>query len=296
MRQTAVTNDEPLSGVSVLLVTHNAAAFITTALDSILAQTYANFRVIISDDASSDGTIEICERYVSDPRITLYAQTRRLGWVGNVNRALEYAKGKYLMIASHDDELDPEYLASLVDALEAHPNAVVAFSDMVEHTLEGECRLHVYDRCEGLTSSRDRALKIIRGCGPWWTCYRGVVRTAVCREIGGLRTHWGGEFSADMPWVLRLAIAGQLVRVPRVLYQKHRKTTSLAKSWTYTRKDWIAVLCSCLQAVVESRLPTTQALPVYRAICRRIALLVMGVARKQLLQYHSHVKSLLFKV
>ena len=161
--------------------------------------------------------------------------------------------------------------------------------------LKDECRVHVYDECDGLNSPTQRASQIISIRGCWWVVYRGVVRTEVYRKIGGLREHWGGEFGADWPWILRLAIAGEFEHVPRVLYKKHRKATSLAKTWAYTEKDYIAVLCSCLQAVADSGLPLAQALPVYWSICQLMTRLIKRVVVRTLLVYGSHIKKLLFK-
>lgn len=174
------------------------------------------------------------------------------------------------MIAPHDDEIKSDYLGLLVDALENSPSASVAFSDMMRHALNGEYRLRIYDRCDGLISPVERALQVVRGRGPWSICYRGVIRMAVYREIGGLRTHLGGEYKADKPWILRLAMAGELIRIPRVLCIKHEKPTSTGKTWTDKKRYKIAVLLSCFRAVAESRLSTVQALPVYRALCREI--------------------------
>lgn len=264
------------------MATFNASAFVAAALDSVLAQTYADFRVIISDDASSDGTLEICQGYAArDPRVSVYPQTRRLGWVGNVNRALRYARGSALMIMPHDDRLDPDYLAALVAALEDNPAAALAFTDLVVVTPGGERRLHVFDKCEGSSSPAERAVRIAQSEAPWWVCYRGVVRMAAFREAGGPATHWRGEFSADKPWLLRLAIAGELVRVPRVLYEKHDRETSVSRSWSFSRLDWLAVYLSCMRAVAQSRLSTAQALPVYKSILRQMNKTLTRRARRR---------------
>lgn len=264
-------NEAGFSGVSVCVAACDSSAFIGRTLESILAQSYTNLRVIISDDASRDSTAEICERYANaDPRVSVHRQTRRLGWVGNVNRALGYAEGEYLMIMSHDDEIAPDYVESLVAALERNPDAAAAFSDMVAVGTDRQPALRVFDGCDGLASPAQRAVQVVSRRGPWWVCYRSVVRMNAFRETGGLTRNLRGEFAADMPWVLRLAIAGELVRVPRVLYTKHRRPTSVSRSWSYGVLDWLAVLLSCWKAVAESRLSTAAAVPVYLAISRQM--------------------------
>lgn len=278
------------------MATCESSAFIARTLDAVLAQSYANLRVIISDDASSDATVEICDRYaVADPRVELHRHARRLGWVGNVNRVLGHAKGRYLMIMPHDDEIAPDYLAALVRALESRPDAAAAFTDMVAVGMDDEPRLWVFDSCDGVARPADRASRVVARRGPWWLCYRSLVRMSAFREIGGLTTNLRGEFSADMPWVLRLAIAGELVRVPRVLYTKHRRPTSVSRSWSYGVLDRLAVLLSCCKAVAGSRLSTVSALPVYREMCRQMYDAVTLPARRRMRKARSRFKMRIWK-
>lgn len=296
MQPSPVREGGDFAGVSVCVATFNSSAFIARTLDAVLAQSYANFRVVISDDASSDATAEICERYAAaDPRVEVHRHARRLGWVGNVNRVLGHAKGKYLMIMPHDDEIARDYLAALIAAMESNPDAAAAFTDMVAVGMDAEPRLWVFDSCDGVTRPADRAERIVARRGPWWVCYRSVVRMTAFREIGGLTTNWRGEFSADMPWVLRLAIAGELVRVPRVLYTKHRRPTSVSRLWSYGVLDRLAVLLSCWKAVAGSRLSTVSALPVYREICRQMYDAVMRPARKRMRKARSRFKTRVWK-
>ncbi len=138
-RRSDVVVGSPL--VVACVATWNGEPFIKDALASLAAQTHPNLRVLVSDDASTDGTAAICEGFArSDPRFSFARQPERLGWIGNVNALLRAARGDYLFLVSHDDVVEPTYVARLVDALENRPAAVLAYSDMAFVDLNGTPR------------------------------------------------------------------------------------------------------------------------------------------------------------
>jgi hypothetical protein len=78
--------------VSIGLPVHNGARYLRAAIDSVLAQTFSDFELIIADDASSDGTVEIARAYAAaDPRVRFCPNERRLGLAENHNRVVELA-------------------------------------------------------------------------------------------------------------------------------------------------------------------------------------------------------------
>ena len=129
-------SEEPL--VTFCVATYNAELFIQRTLQSICSQTYSNIKCIISDDHSSDRTVEECNRLsLADSRILVQSNESRLGWMGNLNRILKQDLGDYFMIVSHDDELLPGCVEQLLSELQAYPNASVAYSDLLESSSEG---------------------------------------------------------------------------------------------------------------------------------------------------------------
>ena len=115
--------------VSFGLPIYNGEEFIATALDSILSQTFANFELIISDNASTDNTQEICQEYAAkDGRIRYYRNQENIGAAPNYNRVFELAKGKYFKWVAHDDLLDPNFLEKCVTVLESCPEVVLCYS------------------------------------------------------------------------------------------------------------------------------------------------------------------------
>jgi glycosyltransferase involved in cell wall biosynthesis len=88
--------------VSVLMPTYNGGDYVISAVNSILNQTFADFELIIIDDASSDGTIEVLKEIV-DPRIQLIFKPINSGLIDTLNLGLKVAKGKYILRMDQDD-------------------------------------------------------------------------------------------------------------------------------------------------------------------------------------------------
>jgi glycosyltransferase involved in cell wall biosynthesis len=103
--------------ISVCVPTYNGAKFLRECLDSILAQTFSQFELLIVDDCSSDTTIEIAHEYASrDPRIVVSSNPQNLGLVGNWNRCIELSKGEWIKFVFQDDLIAPDCLTKLFAA------------------------------------------------------------------------------------------------------------------------------------------------------------------------------------
>jgi glycosyltransferase involved in cell wall biosynthesis len=106
---------------------YNAARFLAKALDSILGQTFSDFELILSDNASTDTTEEICRWYAGrDSRIRYLRNEKNMGAGWNFRRVYSLAKGKYYKQAAHDDFLEPTFLEECIAALEADQDLVLA--------------------------------------------------------------------------------------------------------------------------------------------------------------------------
>ena len=105
--------------VSVLIPTYNYARFLPEAIESVLQQDFTDFELIISDDASSDNTVEVCQKYAErDPRIRFVRQEKNLGLAGNFNWCLQTARGEFIKFLMADDRLERPYaLTKLVEAI-----------------------------------------------------------------------------------------------------------------------------------------------------------------------------------
>jgi glycosyltransferase involved in cell wall biosynthesis len=129
--------------VSVLIPVYNGERYLAECLDSVLAQDFNGLEVLLSDDGSTDGSVEIIKRYaVRDARIRWWQNPRNVGLTANSNVCLRAARGDFLKFVHQDDLLlSPAAVRQLASALERHPGASLA-----------ACRQH-------LTGTRKRAAR-----------------------------------------------------------------------------------------------------------------------------------------
>ncbi len=143
--------------VSVVVPAYNSVDFIEQAIDSILAQTYDDYELIVSDHSSSDGTTKILEAYAERGVLTLHHLPRGGGAPANWRAVTAHASGEYFKLVCGDDLLAPSALAAQVEALDAHPSAVMAASQ------------------RDLIDARGRQLVAARGLGGLQGCVPGAV-------------------------------------------------------------------------------------------------------------------------
>ncbi|MEY2535325.1 MAG: hypothetical protein QOF29_3235 [bacterium] len=116
--------------VSVLVPAYEHAPFIRETLDSVLAQDYGDFHVVVGDDGSQDGTADVVTEHVGgDPRVRLLRSERNLGLAANFNRLLGAVEGEYYAWLGGDDVMLPGKLSQQVALLEARPDAVGCVHD-----------------------------------------------------------------------------------------------------------------------------------------------------------------------
>ncbi len=114
--------------VCICIPTYNASATIRETLESILRQTYANLVIHVSDNASTDDTLQVVES-MSDGRVRLHRQEKNIGAEGNFNSCIQLAEGKYTAIYHADDVYEPDMVAKQVAFLEANPEAGAVFTE-----------------------------------------------------------------------------------------------------------------------------------------------------------------------
>jgi len=115
--------------LSIGLPVYNGEKFIQKCLDSILAQTFSNFELIISDNASTDNTSKICQEYSKkDKRIRYIRQENNIGLFPNFNFVLEQAKNEFFMWMGVDDYILPDYVKKNMDILASNSNVVGSVS------------------------------------------------------------------------------------------------------------------------------------------------------------------------
>ncbi len=116
--------------VSVLIPTYNYGRFLAEAIESVLAQDFQDFELLIVDDCSTDNTSEVARPFCArDPRVQFTVNTSNLGMVNNWNQCLARARGEYIKFLFGDDKLiHPQALSKLLALLRQYPSAVLAAS------------------------------------------------------------------------------------------------------------------------------------------------------------------------
>lgn len=109
--------------VSIVLPCYNGADFLAQSIDSVVAQTYGNWELIIVNDCSTDNSLEIMQEYANrDSRIRIIDNEHNLKLPGALNRGFHEANGKYLTWTSHDNRMAPNMLEEFVNYLDANPD------------------------------------------------------------------------------------------------------------------------------------------------------------------------------
>jgi glycosyltransferase involved in cell wall biosynthesis len=201
--------------VSVGLPVYNGERYLALAIESILAQTFADFELILCDNASTDGTEEICRRFAAaDPRIRYFRQAENLGSAGNFNEAYRHGRAPYFRWASHDDLLAPRNLEACLAALEADPQAVLSYPRTVIIDADGH-PIRENDDHMDIREARPHQ-RLVRVVEAWSMCnpaFALMRRTALDRTKL-VRPHP----SADVPLLCELALQGRFIEVPEPLF------------------------------------------------------------------------------
>lgn len=117
----------PKPRVTVGVPTYNRAASLPRTLDSVLGQSHGDLELLIADNASTDGTAEVCARYAErDARVRVIRQEANVGLTANFNTLFGRAAGELVMVLADDDWLEPDYIEHCVAALDADSTLVIA--------------------------------------------------------------------------------------------------------------------------------------------------------------------------
>lgn len=206
--------------VSVGMPVYNGENYIREALDSILTQNFQNFELVISDNASTDATEEICKEYLAkDGRIRYYRNGRNMGATWNNNRVFELSQGEYFKWAAHDDVCAPEFLEKCVEALDQDSSIVLAYPWTKNIDQNGEVTGE-YNLDGKLKLGSSRPPVRFRSMHRAFMCYPifGVIRSAALKQTPLL-----GSFGhADGALLSRLTLMGRFHEVPKHLFLNRR--------------------------------------------------------------------------
>lgn len=213
----------------------NGENYLEGALNSICDQTYENFQLLISDNASNDSTERTARQFAGrDPRILYHRQERNLGAAANFNYCVQCADGKYFKWMAHDDVCEPTYLERCIAVLERDPGAVLCQAHVLKineiGTIEGP-----YEREQDFNDP-DPIVRFSKAMALNHACVSvfGVMRLDVLRKTPAIAPFPG----SDRPLLAELSLYGRFecVTEPLFLWREHPNRSVRLKR--YERVTW----------------------------------------------------------
>jgi glycosyltransferase involved in cell wall biosynthesis len=259
---------------------YNGERHLRAALESILGQTFQDFELVISDNASADDTERICREYAAkDPRVQYHRQPKNLGVSENYNAVFRLARGGYFKWASSNDLCDPAFLDTCARVLEGRPDAVLAYPRTRLIRAESAAMEDYEDR---LDLPQERPCERFRA---YIERYRlnnvmnGVIRASILKRTPLLARFPG----SDLVLMAELALYGKFVEVPEFMFFRRMDSSSATpmrdrlavrrlydpelrrrmqfQRWKFHR--------GCFWAVWRTPLPVREKLCLYRFLWRR---------------------------
>ncbi|VBB05519.1 s-adenosyl-l-methionine-dependent methyltransferase [Lucifera butyrica] len=268
-------NDCPL--ISVGIPVYNGAQHIGMALDALLEQKHTNLEIIISDNQSTDETLEICRKYAAkDNRIKVFQNKENIGAVKNFNRVFQLAQGEYFMWHSHDDALDPQYLQKCLLSLQDHPEAVLCSSDVMYIDGNG-WKLKLHENMNTVGQSLSERIFTVVGCR-FWSEACGLMRTEKLKKTSLLTDTYG----SDVVLLTELAFWGGFAKVKEPLFYYRDRARPMKEYQTYlnapnqnrfNKRPYTELLRNVLNVVKDSDLDPIQKSAIYDGIVQTVAYL-----------------------
>lgn len=201
--------------VSIGVPVYNGADYLAETLDSLLSQTFSDFELIISDNASTDSTESICRAYaVKDSRIRYFRNRANLGAAANYNRVFELSSGEYFKWAAHDDLCAPELLERCVKVLDRDPSVVLCYSRTKAIDEQGDVvKVYPPKPEAGSTKPQQRFYEFVVVPHPCVAAF-GLIRASALSK-----TRLIGNYPAsDRPLLGELSLLGRFYEIPEFLF------------------------------------------------------------------------------
>src|SRR5437867_1685612 len=218
--------------VTIGLPVYNSERYLEQSLQSLLTQTYPGFLLIISDNASTDGTPAICRKYAdTDSRITYFRNETNIGNPRNFNRVAELTTTKYLKWSTADDFWKPNFLALALEVMERDSTIALCYPQaMIVDATGGNAT--PYDDVLDLVQEdpADRFLTLVQTIGLAHQ-HLGLIRMSHLRRTHLLGSHVG----SDINLLAELTLYGKFVELPQQLY--FRRIHKDSGSWKRGDKE-----------------------------------------------------------
>lgn len=203
--------------VTVGVPVYNGERYVGAALDSFLTQTWDDFELIVSDNASTDGTEAICRAYAAaDSRVRYYRSSTNVGVARNYRRVFELSSSAYFKWASADDVVEPQFLQRCLDVLQHYPDVVLAYAKTRLVDDAGTTIRNYEDNLHLTSESPARRFLDVQERLRLANAVQGVIRSDVLR-----RTRLMGSYvGSDCIFIAELALHGKFHEVPAILFSR----------------------------------------------------------------------------
>lgn len=216
--------------VSIMLITYNSSQYVEETLESCLVQTYKNIELIITDDASQDNTLSICEQWLEANherfvRTQLIKVQENTGISANCNRGVKASQGKWIKLIAGDDILLENCVEDYVAYIQEHPNTALCVSNMIVFNDSGNNK-EVSDKYNQITkkfTSKTAAsqVKSYLRFPAMLNIPSEFIRAEVIKDLGGFDEEF--RLLEDTPFLSKLLLKGYKVDFMNVFTVKYRR-------------------------------------------------------------------------
>jgi glycosyltransferase involved in cell wall biosynthesis len=228
--------EQKIPRVSVGIPVYNGERYVAQSIESILSQTFGDFELIISDNASTDATERICKEYAAkDGRVRYYRSEQNRGASWNHNRVVELARAEFFRWQCHDDYAAPTLIERCLAVVEGDPAVVLCYPQFVRVDKEGGQLGVKSSRVTGRATPDERFRSMIYRRDSCEEIY-GITRTAVIRKTALL----GPYSNSDDTFLAELILHGEFREVPEPLffYRIHQAQSTQAYPNRTERMAW----------------------------------------------------------
>ena len=231
--QPALANNRPI--ISIGLPVYNGENYIAQAINCVIKQTFTDWELIISDNASTDRTVNICRDFAKrDRRIRLYEQPRNMGVSPNYNEVFRLSRGLYFKWMAHDDLFSKKFLEVCLREIQGDEQVVLVFPILgfIDATGRRMGKQKKNLSILGITS-KSRFIQLMKlareGGDVFWVEY-GLVRRKILEQTG-LMGMYNGD---DQVCLIEIALQGKIKQVNHEMFlrREHPASATMKKGWT----------------------------------------------------------------
>lgn len=260
--------------VSITIPTYNGATYLRKSIESVLAQSFQDFELIVIDDVSTDATWDIAQEYTRcDRRIAAFQNNTRLGLVANFNRCIELAKGRYVCLWHQDDVMMPQNVERKVALLEANPRVGFVHSNILMIDEEGKVLSEHWEsdtRRDYVISGHEFFLKMIQPGKNYVCCPAVVARRECYQKLGCFRSEL--YFACDWEMWMRISLYYDLgcLGEPLMHFRRHKASESFRIEGTISEIEQEVLAKQLVLAEHGHRIPEAEEIKknIIPGVCR----------------------------